>query len=182
MPQQFADALRSLRRVPVPAGIVCEETAAPPHLAAFSAAVSLQTRTQGGEQPLANSTLVILYDPDQCDIWGGPFRLVGHMRTQIDAAMSEDPLLPDIMWVGLLEALSEYASDYDRPIGTVTKELSQTFGGLELRGSALNVEVRCSWTSNSDDLSGQLEAWVQYLLQSAGLPVAHPSGLEVHHA
>ncbi len=179
-PDEFVAALQSLRDAPLSSDLTVEEVPSPPHLAPFSAALSIQTKEEAGGRPLANSTLVILYDPTQVHVWGGPYRLVGHLRSQIDGDMGEDPLLSEIMWVSLVEALTEFVGETTNPVGTVTKELSQTFGGLKLRTSALNVEVRCSWTSHSHDLTAHVAAWSQYLLESAGLPWEHPLGLEIH--
>ncbi|MFT0763385.1 DUF3000 family protein [Scrofimicrobium sp. R131] len=178
-PPQFVAALASLRRVARPDSLTFREIPAPQRLAPYSAAVAIQTVQEHGGQPLGQSTFVILYDPEQAEIWGSPLRLVGQLRTQIDEEMSSDPLLGEVLWLGLRDELGEAA---ELLLGTVTREISQTFGGLELRSSTLNIELRCSWSPVQDDLAPHLEAWGNYLLQVAAIPSENYLGFEVHDA
>lgn len=179
LPGPFVEALYSLRDASWSPELDCEEIPAPKRLAPFACALGVQTKAKLGEQPLANGTLVVLYDPDQSDLWGADFRLVGHLRAQIDNEMSTDPVFPEAVWASLNDCLDEMGASHAATIGTVTKELSETFGGLELRASALNLEVRCSWTALSSDLAPHLEAWCDFLRESAGIPFSPSIHLEV---
>jgi len=179
-PDAFVEALLSIRQLALPDTLEIAEVPAPPHLAPFSAALKLVTKFEIAEHPAAHSTFVILHDPTQVDVWGGPFRLVGHVRTQIDHEMGSDPLLVEVTWNDFLTCLDEVGAHYLAPMGTVTRELSEAFGGLELRSSALNLEFRCSWTPMSD-VGQHLLAWASFVLLSAGID-EHPMGLEVHGA
>lgn len=156
-----------------------QEIPAPPRLAPFSAAIKVDTDTDDEEVPSATSTLVILFDPSQRDTWGGDFRLVGHLRAQIDQEMGDDPMLGEFLWTALLDHLHRESRGFTGALGTVTRELSQTFGGLILHGSTLNVELRCSWSTDDVHLDEHLVAWCKYVLESAGLPSELPHGLEV---
>lgn len=180
-PADFVAALLSLRQVPQQPDLAYREVMPPPRLAEFSAAIAVSTVADEDEQPLASSTFVVLYDPTQSELWGSDFRLVGHLRAQIDAEMSLDPLLTEAVWVSLLDNLEEATEGFSHPLGTVTKELSQTYGGLQLRGSVLNIELRCSWSANSPDVGAHLTAWGNFVLQTAGLPTEYPHGLEVRN-
>ncbi len=178
-PPEFLAALQALRITPRPAGLAVQEVPAPPRLAPFSVAIKVHTDTPEDEIPSATSTLVVLYDPSQRDIWGGDFRVVGHLRAHIDQEMSNDPILGEFLWTALLDRLNNEVDDFSGVLGTVTRELSQTFGGLTLRGSTLNVELRCSWSTDDTNLDQHLFAWCKYVLESAGLPSDLPHGLEV---
>lgn len=169
-PPVFLAALKSLKAAERIPGLVYKEVAAPPRLAPYSVAISVATEQTQGDQPLAVGTLVVLYDPSQSEIWGRNFRLVGHLRAQIDAEMSVDPLLNEVMWVGLLDQLDANTPGCFQAVGTVTKELSQSFGGLKLHASVLNVELRGSWSVETN-LGSYLYAWASYIKQTAGLPV-----------
>lgn len=166
------------------------EVPGPARIAPYSAALSIGTNPEVlGHEDEATSTLAILYDTTQADLWGGPFRLVGQLRARIDADMSTDPLLGDVLWRGLEQVLKSSVPQDSNGInllmGTVTRELSETFGGLELQRPALNVEIRCSWTptfshDTEPDLSLQVSAWADYVLQVAAIPGDEYFGLEVH--
>lgn len=177
-PHDFVNALLSIRDANLPDGLLVKEVPAPGRLAPYAAAINLTTEAEQGDHPLAHSTFVLLYDPEQTDNWGGDLRLVGHVRTQIDQEMSADPVLVDMTWADFLTSLDEAGAHYESPLGTVTRELSQSFGGLELRASALNIELRCSWTPQSQ-VGNHYEAWANFILLTAGCGEDHPFGLEV---
>lgn len=184
-PPQFVGALGSLRKVALPKSLALKEVPAPVRLAPYAAALSIETVDAGHSTPLGASTLVILFDPSQAKLWGSPFRLVGQLRAQIDEDMSTDPLLGDVLWQSLESGLRQGTAGASLLMGTLTREISETFGGLELQGSTLNVELRCSWTPSqlpegSVDLASHVEAWGHYLLEVAAVPHNSYFGLEVH--
>lgn len=166
-----------------PAGINFREVPAPARLARYSAAIALEVKGRVGP-PLCTSTLVVLYDPDLKETWGGDFRLVGQARVQVDEQMSSDPLLGEVLWATLSDQLEKETSGAALLLGTVTREISETFGGLELKSSALNAEVRCSWTPRFEGqtlgLNEHLTAWANYLVQVSAFPHENEYGFEVH--
>ncbi len=183
-PPQFAAALRSLRGVQPPVGVGVREVPAPAHLAPYAAAIASEV-PETADNPSCTATLVILYDPDQEEIWGSPFRLVGQARTAVDEDMSGDPLLGEVLWALLGEELASWGADVELFMGTVTREISETFGGLELRSAALSAEVRCSWTpimsQEEPDLSGSFLGWTHFLKRVAAVPDENDYGLEVRN-
>lgn len=180
-PAEFAEGLLELRGALIPDDLTVREIRAPEGLAPHAAAIRLATNAERGGQPLAHSTLAILFDPEQEELWGAPFRMVGHVRAQIDAEVSSDPILVDLTWADFLSSLTEAGAELTSPMGTVTRELSETFGGLELRASALNIELRCSWTP-VNALDAQLSGWANFVVLCAGAAEDHGFGLEVHGA
>lgn len=167
-------ALRSLRDSEVDPTLRFREVPAPSHLAPWAAAVEVETAEEFGEQPLGRATMVILYDPTQEDVWGGSIRLVGQARMSIDDDQATDPLLGEVIWATLIHCLDEAGAEALACVGTVTREISQTFGGLELKGSQLNADLRCSWTASSSDLSADFQGWSEALRQNCG---AMPHGV-----
>lgn len=173
-PQQFVDALLSLRGATAHPSLTVSEAPAPTRLSPFAAAVQVDAWSSDPEHPVGTSTLVILYDPAQQENWGGPFRLVGHARVQIDADQSTDPLLGEAIWHTLAQNLDEAGAGFERLVGSVTREITETFGGLDLQASALNADLRCSWSPVSEDLGEHLSGWNESLRQNCGL---EPGGI-----
>lgn len=167
-PADFAEALISLRDSHVDAGLLVKEVPAPARLAPWAASVELVT-VEGGEHPVGRATLVILYDPSQEQFWDSPLRLVGQARLDIDDEQATDPVLGEALWATLMANFDRFGASALRAVGTVTREISQTFGGLELHGSELNVELRCSWSPTDLDLAPHFSAWAEALRTNAGL-------------
>lgn len=169
-PDEFRTALESLRDSQVDGALEVKEIPAPNRIAPWSAAVSIKSwATANDDRPLGSSTLVVLCDPHQRDAWGGTLRLIGHARIQIDPDQSTDPLLSEVVWQTLADCLDSAGASFHRMVGTVTRELSETFGGLDLRGSALNVDLRCSWSPATPYIGEHLEGWSDALRQNAGI-------------
>lgn len=173
-PEQFVDSLLSLRRAKIDPSLSVFEAPAPQRLSPYAAAVQVEAKHLEEETPVGTSTIVILYDPDQEENWGGPFRIVGHARVQIDAEQSTDPLLGEAIWQTLVDSFDSAGAGFDRLVGSVTREITESFGGLELMGSVLNAELRCSWSPFSEELAEHLTAWSEALRQNCGL---EPSGI-----
>lgn len=171
-PQEFVEGLLSLRETKLDPAAMLRETPAPRRLAPYSAAVEVSISVD--DVMSGTSTMVILYDPDQWETWGGPFRIVGHARMDIDAEQSTDPLLGEAIWNTLCDSLDASGAAYERMIGSVTRELTETFGGLSLSGSSLAAELRCSWSPLDNRLGEHLEGWTEALRQNCGI---EPSGV-----
>lgn len=129
-------------------------------------------------QPLSTGRMVILHDPVGQIGWNGTFRVVSQLRAQIDADMMGDPLLAEGVWGWTLDCLHVAGAGLHDLTGTVTREMSETFGGLELRGSSLFVDVRASWTPNSEHLGEHLSGWADVMRRTAGIvPARHLEGV-----
>lgn len=168
-PPDFAAALISMRDSHVDGSLQIQEVPAPRQLAPWAAAVEVTTVEGSPDYPVGRATLVVLYDPEQVELWGSPLRLVGQARIDVDGDQAGDPLLGEVLWATLADNFSRFGADALGAVGTVTKEISQTFGGLQLRGSELNVELRCSWSPKDLDLSAHLSAWTETLRMNSGV-------------
>jgi len=136
-----------------------------PHALAFEAEVGVP----GGE-PEATGRLVILYNPEGDDTWGGCTRLVSFTQAQVEFEMATDPLLADVAWSWLTDALRHAGAEHTAASGTVTAMTSRSFGELETKPDCAEVEVRCSWTAIDDaSVERHMAAWQEMLCQLAGL-------------
>jgi hypothetical protein len=154
--------------------VFCEEMPAPQRIAPYASALSADVTVDG--EDVGTGRLVLLHDPAGNEAWDGTFRCVAYVRADIDPEMANDPLLGEVGWTWLLEALSAHGADYAAPSGTVTKVSSESFGTMAGDPPSAQLEVRASWTpagtspGQSPDLCVHVEAWGELLCTAAGLP------------
>ncbi len=166
-------ALLSLRETPRNPEIELAEVPSPRRMAPWTAALALRTSREDHDQPLATGRLVVLHDPDEQIGWNGTFRLVAQLRAQIDTEMGGDPLLGEAVWSWAHDCLNRAGAGYHDMTGTITRELSESFGGLQLRGATLHVELRASWTPATPYLGEHLRAWSDLLCRTSGIAPQH---------
>ncbi|MGO1173678.1 MAG: DUF3000 domain-containing protein [Actinomycetaceae bacterium] len=173
IPADFERALLSLREPRLRREVHLEEVPAPARLAPFTAALTAEvTASPADLDPdafLGHGRFVVLHDPDGQPAWGGTFRVVVLARAHLDEEMGADPLLGEVAWTWLLDALHSHGAGYRRLSGSVTRVLSESFGGLELVSGEVEVELRASWTPNTPELGPHLAAWAELAATAAGL-------------
>lgn len=170
-PEEFREAVASLRSVIVRPEVALEPIRAPQRLAPYSYALGAEVLVDpDGDVPEANGRLVLLHDPDGHEAWQGTLRLVSYVSATIEPEMATDPALSDASWTWLTDALAQSAAEYTALGGTVTKTASQRYGDLSGPAATNDLEMRASWTALSPDLSGHLRAWVDLLASAAGAP------------
>lgn len=148
-----------------------EEVPAPTRIAPYALALTGEVnRTRDPEDLLGSGRFVVLYDPAGQEAWNGCFRVIVMGRAQLEPELGQDPMLGEVGWAWLTDALEECEADYHSLSGTVTRVLSETFGGLDLSGGEVEIEVRASWSPGATDLSAHLRAWALLLSQVSGLP------------
>lgn len=174
--QAGRDAQRPLRPQ-----VVFEDVPAPRRLAPRAAAIAATVRAAGppgqAEQPdIAWGRFVLLYDPDGQPGWAGPFRVIAYIRADVEPEIAADPLLGPVGWSWLTEALDARAVGYAAPSGTVTRVVTEGFGGKEGEPTSTGLELRASWSpagpSAPPGLAGHVAAWCDALCAAAGLPPA----------
>ena len=101
--------------------------------------------TVDGED-VGTGRIVLLHDPAGNDAWDGTFRCVAYARAEIDPEMANDPLLGEVGWSWLTEALAAHGAEYAAPSGTVTKVSSESFGSMADEETTAQLEIRASWT------------------------------------
>ena len=171
LPPDFEAALLSLRGHQLRPELSLTEVPAPTRIAPYAAALTGDvTSPDDPEVFLGSGRFVVLYDPAGQPAWNGNLRIIVLARAHLEPELGADPLLGEVGWAWLTDALTEEAAEYHSLSGTVTRALSETFGGLELRGGDVDIEIRASWTPQTTDLAPHLRAWALLTSQAAGLP------------
>lgn len=147
------------------------EIPSPQRIAPYSAAMTAEVEADGEE--LGSGRLVLLHDPAGNDAWQGTYRLVSYARADVDLDMVTDPLLAEVGWGWLTEALEQHRAPYLAASGTVTAVSSRCFGEMSEDPDRAEIEIRASWTPLLDQnspLTAHLGAWQDLLCLTAGLP------------
>jgi hypothetical protein len=153
--------------------IAFEDCPAPKRLAPHAAAMAAVAYRDGTEA--GTGRLLLLYDPDGQDGWTGMFRLVAQVHADVDPEMAADPLLGEVGWSWLTEALDSRAPGYSAPSGTVTRVITEGFGAKADEPPATGFELRASWCpGDADDLGADVAAWCDMIAAAAGLPAQPP--------
>jgi hypothetical protein len=168
-PELFAAAVASLTDTAVRPEVRVEPLRPPQRLAPWSYAISADVRDPAGDD-LATGRLVLLHDPDGAEAWDGVLRLVAFASAELDPQMGVDPMLPQVGWSWLTDALEDRQAAYRAAGGTVTQTTSTRFGDLAGPRTTVALELRASWTADSAQLSPHLHAFVDLLCVAAGLP------------
>jgi hypothetical protein len=179
VPDEFsavAAALRAALAATRPE-VVLTETRAPSKIAPHALALLASVNRPGGpareDAEIAVGRLVLLHDPEGQAAWDGTYRIACFARADVEAEMGADPMLADVTWSWLVDALEANEAVHDALAGTVTVTRSSRFGALaeDDEGSSSEVELRCSWTPRWDaDPARHLTAFTQLLSDLAGLP------------
>ena len=106
-----------------------EDVPAPRTLAPYASALAVTVQVAGAE--VASGRLVLLYDPAGQDGWAGPLRVIVYIHADLDPEIAQDPLIGQVGWTWLTEALDSRTAGYAGPSGTVTTEVTEGFGAKE---------------------------------------------------
>ena len=170
-PPLFETAVQAIRTMSWRPELKVEEIPAPAKIAPFAVAISAEVELN--EEELGSGRLVLLHDPAGSASWDGDFRCVTYARADVDPEMVTDPLLTEVGWSWLIDALDRNQAEYGSPSGTVTAVSSRSFGGIADDLPRAEVELRASWTpvvNSAADVVRNLQAWSELLCLTAGLP------------
>ena len=171
LPPSFARAIESIRSAALRAEVHVEETPAPqrlsPYAVALQATVMLDPAT---DEEAASGRFVLLHDPAGQEPWDGTYRIVTFAKGTVEMDIAGDPMLTEVAWSWLLEALYDHEAAFHAESGTVTRTSSQAFGAIGDRLPQGDVEIRASWTPDEESIGAHVEAWADVLTQIAGLP------------
>ena len=120
-----------------------EDVPAPKRLAPYATAIAATVQRDGAD--VAWGRLVLLYDPDGQGGWDGVFRLVAYIRAEVEPEIAADPLLGEVGWSWLSEALDQQVPGYAQPSGTVTRVITEGFGAKRDELPLTGFELRASW-------------------------------------
>jgi len=167
---EFDAAVAELRDTAFRADITVREIPTPQGLAPFAIALAADVRPDDdGESVYGTGRFVLLHDPDGPAAWDGPWRIVLFAQAPLETEIGTDPLLADVAWSWLVDALDSRGAVYHSASGTSTKTLSKGFGGLAVEGDGAQIELRASWTPEGP-FRPHVEAWAELVGMLAGLP------------
>lgn len=167
----FAKAIDALRAARLRPELRLTEVPAPSRIAPYAVALTAEVlASPRDEDELASGRFVLLHDPDCPEPWEGAWRVVTFARAQLEPELATDPLLGEVGWSWLIDSLTESGLRFHAHAGTVTRVVSEGFGGLDDREPTVEMEIRASWTPTEEDLGAHLSAWADLLCTIAGLP------------
>ncbi|MFV0374584.1 DUF3000 family protein [Microbacterium sp.] len=149
-----------VREIPAPSGLA-------PETVAFAGDVRPDPETH--DSPFGTGRFVLLHDPAEPDAWHGPWRIVCFAQAPLEPEIGMDPLLADVAWTWLVDALAGHGAHHHAASGTATKTLSKGFGTLAAEGDGAQIELRASW-SPTGDMAAHLAAWAELTCMLSGLP------------
>ena len=151
--------------------LVVREIPAPTGLAPFALALAADVRPDapGSDSEYGTGRFILLNDPAEPPQWGGAWRIVCFAQAPLEPDIGVDPLLADVAWSWLVDALASRGAGYDAASGTATKTLSKGFGSLASEGDGAQIELRASW-SPAGDVVAHVQAWAELVCMLAGLP------------
>ena len=179
-PAPFQEAVAAMNAVSVRSEIELGPIRPPQRLAPYSYALGAEVKRNDLDieridefaSDDAFGRLILLYDPDGSDAWDGNLRLVAFVQADLDPSEAVDPLLPEVAWSWLVDALGSRTERVTALGGTVTATTSVRYGDITGPPRAHQLELRASWTATTPDLAAHVEAFCEVLEHAAGLPPA----------
>lgn len=181
----FDRALRDLHAVRLRPEVRLTEVPAPTRIAPHAVAMTADVLAGGHpdratphgpdeehdaeDDEVAAGRFVLLHDPSAPEPWGGQWRVVTFARAELEPELAGDPLLGEVGWSWLTDALAAHGLDVRHEAGTVTRVVSESFADLADREPTVEMEIRASWTPTGDDAGGHLRAWADMLCTIGGL-------------
>jgi hypothetical protein len=161
-------ALESLHSPALRPEFSLEEVPAPQRLAPHSIALAVEA-VDADDEELAVGRFIVLHDPDGQDTWDGTFRVVSFVRAPMESDVVTDDLFDEVAWSWLVDSLNDAGAEFHNVSGTVTRTVSRSFAGLEDRSTETDLEIRASWSPDTEDLSLHIQAWLALVEKSSGL-------------
>lgn len=185
-PEQFRQAVAQVQagaraRARLRPELTFEPEPAPRRLAPFAHALGATLSDGRGradaDADAASGKFVLLFDEAGQPGWDGKHRIIGYVRAELEPEIAADPLICEVGWSWLTEALDGHASGYSNISGTVTTVVTQGFGSKQDEPVSTGFELRASWTplvsrAGSAGLDGHVAAWCEVIAAAAGLPPA----------
>jgi hypothetical protein len=168
---EFSRAVEALRAARLRPEVRLTEVPAPQRIAPYAVAMTADVLTSvDDDDELATGRFVLLFDPSAPEPWSGQWRVVTFARAELEPEFASDPLLGEVGWTWLTDSLDQRGVDYTADAGTVTRVVSESFGGLSDKDPSVEMEVRASWSPVGGSVADHLLAWSDLLCTIAGLP------------
>ncbi len=165
------------------AELAAENEPPPRRLAPFASAVAVTVTdslaSSDTDAEIGAGKFVLLFDPAGQPGWDGKYRIIGYIRAELEPEMAADPLINEVGWSWLIEALEARCAGYRKISGTVTTVVTQGFGSKLDEPVSTGFELRASWSpaitdGTSAELDGHIAAWCEVICTAAGLPPLPP--------
>ncbi len=171
-PAVFRDAVMSLAEAHGRSDVTITSIPAPGGVTDFSYALSADVTptASDGAAEWGIGRLVIMYDETEPEAWGGPWRVVCFAQAPLEAEIGADPMLAEVTWSWLVDALAAHGAEYQHPSGTATRIVSRGFGELQADKEGSQIEIRASWSPTSGKMAPHVDAWIDLVAQMAGMP------------
>jgi hypothetical protein len=179
-PDPFRTAVAAMNAVTARPEIELGPIRPPQRLAPYSYALGAEVKHPDLEivpersEGDAFGRLILLYDPEGAEAWDGTIRLVAYIQADLDPSEAVDPLLPEVAWSWLVDALETRTDHVTALGGTVTATTSVRYGDISGPPRAHQLELRASWTATTPQVGVHVEAFCDVLEHAAGLP---PTGV-----
>ncbi len=171
MPPEFRAAVAAMRSAALRPEVLIEEMPAPQRIAPYAAALSADVTVD--DTDIGTGRIILLHDPDGNDAWNGTFRCVAYVRCDIELDLVADPMLAQVGWTWLTDALAAHGATHVADSGTVTRVATESFGGMAEESGTAQIEIRASWTpvagEHGVDITPHIEAWGELLCTASGL-------------
>jgi len=161
-------AIDSLQNPSLRPEFTLEEVPAPQRLAPHSIALAVEA-VDSDDEELAVGRFIVLHDPEGQDTWDGTFRVVSFVRAPMESDVVTDDLFDEVAWSWLTDALTDAGAQFHNSSGTVTRTVSRSFAGLEDRSTETDLEIRASWSPDTEDLALHIQAWLALVEKASGL-------------
>ena len=167
----FSRAIDELRGTEFREDLVVREIPSPSGLAPQSLALAGDVRPEAHatDSPFGTGRFILLHDPEEPEPWGGAWRVVCFAQAPLEPEIGVDPLLAEVAWSWLIDALDSRGAERHSESGAATKTLSTGFGALAAQGEGSQIELRASWSPHGP-FRPHLEAWAELVCMLAGLP------------
>ena len=149
-----------MREIPAPSGLAPE---------CLALAGDVRPEAAEVDSPYGTGRFILLHDPDEPAAWNGAWRIVCFAQAPLEPDIGIDPMLADVAWTWLTDALESRRAAFHSASGTATKTLSKGFGSLADEGDGAQIELRASW-SPEGAIAPHVEAWAELVCMLAGLP------------
>lgn len=171
-PAEFRDAVEAVRSAPTRPELTVGGITAPVGLAPHAVALAADVRPSrhATDSVLGTGRFVLLHDPGSPAAWGGAWRVVAYAQAPLETDIGLDPLVADVAWSWLTDALEAHGARYSAASGTATKAISTGYGELAGQGDGAELELRASWSPLDDVFGAHVAAWGDLLCMIAGLP------------
>jgi len=180
-PAVFARAVDQIMRVEARPELALDVMPPPQRIAPYAHAITGDLTVDDAE--VATGRFICLHDPSGHEAWDGRFRCVTFAKAEIEAEMATDPMITEVGWSWLTDALDAGETGYHAAGGSVTVVRSDGFGQLSEDQGSAQLEVRASWSPDDENELGQhAEAWMRLLAQLAGLPPLSPGVVPLRRA